>query len=328
MGKNIVIAPYDYFSEIWTTKWYNYLKHLIEDYGWILIDITDKEKYKRKISLKDTLETVCDIKDIDNILYWHQNMYLHFKELFRIDLDKQLMDKIRISMYYDDVHFKTGVKTAESLDYGYKVFCSCPIGAIEAYLPHLVDKFVFVPQAATNEFMIDLNDDPEEKICLSGFINDVYPQRTKMAKLKKGKFSDNIFQLEHPGYSKVKKDGVVGRKYAELLNKYLCCFSDSGEHNYLGKKVYYVVSKFFEIPATGSLLMANEEVKDILGELGFKDMENYVEFNIDNMEDKIRFILDNENRKLVDKIRGKGQQLVYNQHMAKHRAKIIHETLC
>lgn len=328
MGKNIVIAPYDFFSKIWTTKWYNYIKHLVDDYGWILIDISNKSLHKPKMSLKSTLEKCLQVENIDgvdNVLYWHQNYYFHFSELFLNDVE----DKIKISLYYDDVHYKMAIKIDESKKYAHRVFSSCPVEAVKAYLPGIEDKYIFAPHGATEEFRVLFNKQPVNQICLSGNISPHgYPLRYKMLKLSRTKFKNSIFHLKHPGYGFQRKLGsYVGSQYANVLNRYIAGLGDSGLHKYEGKHIYYILSKMFEIPASGSLLMANEEVRDELEKLGFKNMVNYLEFNTENMEDKILFILDKNNREVVDKIREGGQKLVHAKHMAKDRAGLIDSCL-
>lgn len=54
----VIVAPYKYLSTIYTTKWLNYIKHLIEDYGWKLVDFSDRVDFlihstiKKKKTLK------------------------------------------------------------------------------------------------------------------------------------------------------------------------------------------------------------------------------------------------------------------------------------
>ena len=319
MSVNIVIVPYSWFSTIWTTKWYNYIKHLIEDYNWICIDISDKNKYKAKISLKELLKPY---DKIDNVLYWNQNIYYHFSELFNYDLDRN----IKISFYYDDIHFYTSVKKNECNKYAYKVFSSMPFKIFNHYLPSILNKYIFIPHGATNEFIIPLNENPENKISLSGeIIIKYYPHRIQMLNLsKKEEYKNKIFYLKHPGYrSHDIKTVVTGKKYAEFLHKYVSSFTSG----VVLSRIHTIISKVFEIPATGSLLMLNEELQEEVKNLGFKPNENYIEYNMQNMEEKIAFILNPVNKDIIRKIRIYGQELIFKQHMAKHRAESIHNYL-
>ena len=64
------------------------------------------------------------------------------------------------------------------------------------------------------------------------------------------------------GYDYV-RDGRVGRGYAEKIWQCRVGFADS---------VFpfaYIVAKFFEIPATGALLLADDTVSEPLSKLGF-----------------------------------------------------------
>lgn len=323
MSTNIVIAPYSWLGKIWTTKWYNYIKHLIEDFNWICIDISNKSQYKPKLSLKELLKPYDDIK---NVLYWHQNKYWHFNELFTYDIDPS----INIHFYYDDLHMKTRDKYNECNKFAKVIFSSCPQKAISAYLGSKnASKSIFIPHAATNEFKIPLNDNAENKISLTGAINHCYPHRQLMSSIaNKQYFKGKIVTLRHPGYDVRNNNSIVGDKYAEYLSRYIAGFTSSTIMKCGNTTLYFLISKFIEIPATGSLLLANNEIRDELEKLGFKDMENYIEYTKEDLEDKIKFVLDENNNHLINKIRSNGQNHVWNNHMAYNRAELIHKTIC
>ena len=87
----------------------------------------------------------------------------------------------------------------------------------------------------------------------------------------------------------------------------------------------YTVAKFFEIPATGSLLLADASVSDPLLKLGFVEYQHYVPVHADRIQAAIEFALDPANRATVDGIRRAGQDLVLARHTTRHRAKLIDE---
>ena len=68
----------------------------------------------------------------------------------------------------------------------------------------------------------------------------------------------------------------------------------------------YVVGKYIEIPASGSLLVANYTPD--LDVLGFRDGVNYVKVNEENVEKKLRMIISNPED--FEDIRKNGREFV------------------
>ena len=104
-------------------------------------------------------------------------------------------------------------------------------------------------------------------------------------------------------------------KYTELLKGYLCCFTCS-----MCNYTPYLIQSIFEIPASGSLLLAHDNnVKEHMKKLGFIDGENYISCTIENILEKVKYICDPLNRKEVDRIRFNGYKLICNRHKKSHR---------
>lgn len=312
----VLIAPLKFFSNIWTTKWYKLINHLINDYNWILIDITD---YKdKKVNFKDFLAKHVEPEDIECILYWHQNQYQHFTELFM-----NIIDYPKIYLYYDDIHYMVQLKLIEINKYATKFFSPAPITAINSYLKPVSDKYIFIPHGATTEFASNFMLNPINKILCSGaIIYPYYPYRIKMRELSKT--YEEIDTLNHPGYFvKDYNNKCIGKNYAEKLNKYICCFCSSGIHINGNDKIYYIVSKIFEICATGSLLLINKEVCPELNNLGFRNMVHFIEYDENNLTESIEYVLDPMNKEIIDDIRKVGQEFVLENHMSDCRAKLI-----
>jgi hypothetical protein len=128
---------------------------------------------------------------------------------------------------------------------------------------------------------------------------------------------------DHPGYYtgyNYEQNEAVGRGYALKINNYRAAFTDSS-------KFHYVLAKYFEIPATGALLVADDSVSGPLSQLGFIDNENYVAVSAENLEAQIRFVLDERNHEELDQIRRRGQELVWERHKSIDRAQQI-DTAC
>ena len=158
----------------------------------------------------------------------------------------------------------------------------------------------------TNIFEVKTN--VKLKILLSGSISNYYPMRKYIYGLN----HQYVDRLDHSA-------NVTGENYIKYLSEYLCCFTCCSTRN-----TPYIINKFFEIPASGSLLLAYDEwVKDGLKEIGFIDGENYISCNKENLIEKIEWICNEQNRDEVDRIRKNGNELVKNNHTDECRYKFI-----
>lgn len=173
-------------------------------------------------------------------------------------------------------------------------------------------KSYHIPYSAVNSFYknIDFNDNPKEKIFVSGNINNVYPLRQYALQ-----FKQYTERLEHPSYNNY-KHRIINEEYYKKLSEYLCCFTDASCYN-------YILLKVFEICSVGSLLLCDDSIKNQLYNLGFHDNIHYIACNKDNMELKMKWILDNKNRKTVDEIRLRGMSLVRNNHSTNNRSDLF-----
>tara|TARA_B110001452_G_scaffold161442_1_gene134390 strand:- start:5710 stop:6630 length:921 start_codon:yes stop_codon:yes gene_type:complete len=170
------------------------------------------------------------------------------------------------------------------------------------------NNLICFPKFAPSNSITKFNNNPEMKILLSGSTSSAYPMRKYLK------------SLNHPLVKILtQQDNIRGQDYYKYINKFVCAFSCCSNKN-----TPYIVSKFFEIPATGSLLLAYDEfVKEPLKELGFIDGVNYISCNKENIIEKINWICDINNIEEINKIRKKGQELVINKHTLKNRFNLI-----
>lgn len=180
---------------------------------------------------------------------------------------------------------------------------------------------VWIPHAASPDFMVPYNVRAENSIFLSGAISQHYPLRQQMMNL----FAQQTYSIKshrHPGYQvgyDYNSNPNIGRGYAEKINRYRVGFTDCLTFK-------YVVAKYFEIPATGALLLAEDAVKEPLKELGFIENINYVPVSKENLEEQVKYVLDEKNREELDQVRRRAQELVWERHTTSDRAKLIDET--
>jgi hypothetical protein len=169
-----------------------------------------------------------------------------------------------------------------------------------------------IPYSAVNDFFkdIEFNNNPINKIFVSGAVNEIYPLRWFIT--NDIIFKDYIDCLPHPSYNNYIHN-CINDIYYKKLNNYLCSFVDALLYK-------FILLKVFEICSVGSLLLVEDTIGNELNNLGFYDNINCIYCNKSNLENKIKWILNVENRHLVDTMRKKGMELVRQQHTTMHRS--------
>jgi hypothetical protein len=190
----------------------------------------------------------------------------------------------------------------------------------DRFFPRIAaSKQVFwVPHAASPEFLLPINESAENVVFLSGMIDGYYPLRQQLKALADAK-AFRIVEHPHPGYQcnhNHETSDVVGIGYARRIRAARAAFTDGLIFN-------YVVAKFFEIPATGSLLMGDAAVGKQLSQLGFHEHVHYIPVSSATLECQLAYVLDPQNHDELDDIRRRGQQLVWKRHKIGDRAKLI-----
>ncbi len=217
----------------------------------------------------------------------------------------------------DDIHKEYERKKENYFEYFDKIFVTYKTPFLNLY-PHIDHfKVVWYPHFFTPDYDLSFNIKPKNYVLLSGRLGLIYPLRKYLFKLSSGILKGKITYIKHPNSSNLDYDNIdrrtfIGPKYARAINDKLCGFVDCAKSN-------YVLAKYFEIPATGSLLLAEKPIGDKLEDLGFIDGENYISVNKENIIDKINYILDPNNRDEIDKIRKNGQIMVKEKHSLKIR---------
>jgi hypothetical protein len=230
----------------------------------------------------------------------------------------------RTALFADDLHML--LEDESKRDSKLQAFGQCdlaltPYGYIfDEFYPELrgTTKVVWAPHAASPDFALPFNDQPENAILLSGAIGSLYPLRVRLKTLL-AEQRYPIVHHEHPGYSETydhDNDTRVGPGYARRIHGCRAAFTDAA-------KFKYVVAKYFEIPATGALLVADGVVGEHLKRLGFAENIHYISVSEETLADKISYIVDERNHPNIDAMRRRGQQLVRARHMTSDRARLI-----
>jgi hypothetical protein len=298
-----------------TREAYHIMRELIDRYGWTHIETHDLASQPH--SLQDRIRERCGALP-DIVLFW-EGYHLVTSAFLR-----RLRAGIRVIVYCEDLHWfhlemqfmKMVALTAAD------VILATYAPVFEKFFPTVAaaKRVVWVPHAASPEFMLPLNESAENVIFLSGKINDYYPLRQRLKALA-DETELHIVEHPHPGYQcnyDHETSGDVGAGYARRINASRAAFTDASKFNYL-------LAKFFEIPATGSLLLGDTAVEKELSQLGFRQRVHYIPVSDATLESELRHILDARNHAELDEVRRRGQQLIWARHKTSDRAKLIDE---
>ncbi len=291
-----------------------YIQHdLITKHGWKHIE--SDNLWQRAGTLEHKLrDAFGELPEI--IIFWetYELACMHVREMQRL--------KCRKFFFADDLH--SWNRTMHEM----KVVVFAVLDAIlspyvycwEKVFPELSHKrVIWVPHSASADFMLPFNAEAENSIFLSGAMNEAYPLRQRMLELHRDS-SYAIRYHRHPGYYcgyDYQRDARVGRGFAEKIQQCRVGFADS---------VFpfgYLVAKFFEIPATGALLLADDAARKHFKKLGFVANHHYVPVSQKNLKSQIEYVLSESNHDELDQVRRNGQALVHEQHKTSDRARFI-----
>lgn len=298
--KGIIILP-KYLSKFWTPK----SGPAGDDFSAVM-SVTAPLYYAMRDSFGFELRYVDEVDvDVDTDIVFMFGVPYHNRPNLTpglIDLDK----KIKLVIYTGDVQCYDD-KTC--LDNKIKVYNRCDMILSQSYeyfakiYPQFLSKFEFLPlffSPHERYTKLPFNNMPKIRCLLSGSLNkDVYPLRS-------------LIVNAHRADVDYKPPTYVGDDYAMLLHSYFCCVTSSSIFN-------YVLAKYFEISATGSLLLANETEDS--KRLGLIPYRHYVPITKTDMFTKITQCVKNPND--YNDIRKTGMEFVRENHSIINRIEQI-----
>jgi hypothetical protein len=264
-----------------------------------VINLEKREQIKTIIILLDSYDTFVHdninfITEKKNIKFYIHVCDMHFKSR-RPDYNKRCSEIYSILHNHDHIYIFSY--------YWYHFICKYNIKK---------ENLISFPLFVDVDYKINFNTNVINKILISGEINGWYPIRQYLVSLN----NKNIDVLSIV-------DNIREEAYLNYLNNYLCCFTCCAS-----KDTPYIVGKFFEIPFTGSLLLAYDEyVKEPLKELGFIDEINYISCTKNNIIEKIEWICDEKNIDKINEIRLNGYNFVRKYHTNHNRFELL-KKLC
>lgn len=196
----------------------------------------------------------------------------------------ELPKDIKLITYYSDIHgdgqaYKKRVRLM--MRRADKILCPYDY-SFRNHWQEFLNKYEFFPQFFAPFSYYDslkYNESPKMACLLSGDITKSYPLRQFILRNIE-EYKKFIDYIPHP-YSN-EKPIFIGVDYVSKLNEYFCCVATASKYN-------YSVAKYFEIPAAGSLLLA-ESTPD-LKRLGLIEGEHYVAITKGSFFEKVTHIL-------------------------------------
>jgi hypothetical protein len=311
----LIVAPKSALGAYISREFFFIIDILERRFGWRHLEtweLADDGRPLRTLFL-DRLGSIPEV-----ILFWEQY------EVFTSRLRGLKQLGIQIGIWADDIHSfndATHLSRVAPFVLADKVLAAYA-NRFEEFYPSIRKNadLIWVPHSASADFVVPLNEEPERAVFLSGAMTLHYPLRRQMKALHEENNLPIIF-FDHPGYHcgfDHESDERVGKGYAKKIAKYLAAITDGLIYGYL-------VAKFFEIPATGALLLGEEKMKGALEVLGFRDGVHYLSVGPENLKPRIEEALDPRNRQKIDEIRREGQKLVLDRHLVEHRAKQVND---
>ncbi len=295
-----------------------YKKH-ISDAKYFLFDLL-KEKLNFDIvySVKPKI-----IEDYDLVIVAFIKKYGLFSEIANINSNVKI-----IGLINDLQMFKSTVvrKLSSSMMQGGNDFLSrldhilCfNDETFREWFPQFVDKFTFFPRfiAPIERFSnLKINENPINKVFLPGYSAHIaYPLRDFLIKRIDSSKMDflNYPRGIHLTKEQYKNEGaLVGDDFAKFLNLHIAGIADSSKFN-------YVLAKYLEIAASGSLVLG-EYAKD-LDLMGFVKEEHYIPIDKDNVFEIIDIVLSYPDS--FSDVRYSGRKLVLEKHTVNNRVDFL-----
>ena len=228
-------------------------------------------------------------------------------------------------LHGDAIYIKKMKKVFDYCDF---IFATCyehiTTGPFKEYKEKICD-FPFHAPDMASKFLNDKSIIKNNKILISGRVSRHYVlRRTLVEQIKKDKLLNNYSTiLSHPGYAKGGKSlshKIVSSNYYDLVSKSIASVVTSAE-----KPLNYPVFKYFETPACGTLMIA-ENIPSLAG-LGFFPGEHFVSINSKNIKSVFKFVLNKRNDYKIYNIKNNALNLIRDKHSSKNRVEQVIKVL-
>jgi len=220
---------------------------------------------------------------------------------------------VKKTIYIDDIHDENvNIEIINKFDNKLLTYSYL----LNKFIPNLTTNIIKFPHYINNNYCQNTENLRNIKISILGhYLKKTYVTRRYIIK------RDYILNSKLKNCSITAfKEEVTNEQYYEILKNSYASIATTCDR----KTLYfpYIVSKYFEIPGCGALLIAHvlPEMEDEMIILGFIDGINYIKFrNIDELIEKCNYVFDPENKHIIENIRLNGYNLVKNNHLISYR---------
>lgn len=235
----------------------------------------------------------------------------------------RIEELVEIIVFADDLHYFTDKARAakeKSFRRASQVLSTYAY-LLPVWYPSISAKKVhWLPHSAGHYFTYGpgrLTTPQESKLLVSGALSTKwYPCRTAASRFCE-QYPNKFTCLQHPGYGA----RTVGRDYyPSVIANHTAALATSSILN-------YVVGKFFEIPATGTLMVANQQTEPLLKALGLEKDKHYKSYDCSldsSLVDLVDEVSSPESVSAIDSMRRSAQDVIRSRHTVMHRVWQIH----
>jgi glycosyl transferase family 1 len=185
----------------------------------------------------------------------------------------------------------------------------------EEYTPDIVEHLYTWPVFIDDDVCRDYGESKNIPILFTGSASSLYPWRQRMMRVLPKVYPS--LMSPHPGYaprSRRRSDGIpiiAGERYARMLNSSVFVPA-------CGTVVKDAVRKHFEVPGCRACLVTERSA--VLEAAGFRDMENCVFADREEVVDKLDYLFATQDK--LEAITNSGYKLVHSRHTLKQRNQI------
>lgn len=251
------------------------------------------------------LEDYLNKKEYDFILTDADFIYVH-ENWKDIDIPKAMIIEDCQKGRNPELQMKWAVKNKfDIIFYKYKKTFEKNYGDIG------VKSIVWMPHSVDVKLFKDYGLSKKHKVLMVGqCYGNAYPHRTKMYEMLNNRpYFTKIGRPMECNQGENKPRWPVGKDYAMELNQAEICVTGGSAFN-------FPVMKYFEIPASKSIVMTNWFSE--LGELGFVDDRNIVIADFENLHEQVVKLLGN--KKKLKEIQNNGHDFIRKYHTTHVRA--------
>ena len=224
---------------------------------------------------------------------------------------------VKKTIFIDDIHDNNlNLDIINKFDYKLMTYAYLK----NKFIPNIQDNIIQFPHYINDQFCLHPQNFRDIKISILGhYLKKTYITRRYIIKRN---YKINT-KLKNCSITSFENELTNEEYYNTLKNSYASIATTTDR-----KTLYYpyIVSKYFEIPGCGALLLGHvlPEMEEEMLRCGIVDNLNYVKFkDTDELIEKCNYVFDPKNKDIIEEIRLNGYNLIKNNHLISHRIRDI-----